>query len=303
MTENRGTLPKSLWPGVKAWWGADYQQYPEICRQVFEVMNSTMAFEEDVQITSMSAAPVKDEGGSRTYDNIGQGYTTRYTHIAYANGYQITREQFADNQYVKVARARTRALSKSHRVTKETVSANVFNRSTTAGYEGADGVTLLSTAHPEKVGTFANRPAVAADLSESSLEDLIILTMTATDSVGDPIMIKPKKLLIPPQLAFAATRILKSTLQSGTANNDTNAMREMGLLQGDPIIWNYLTDTDAFYLLTDVPDGLKLYQREAREIKKGQTDDDTDNLKVKSYERFSVGYTDPRAVYGSPGAG
>lgn len=303
MTENRGTLPKSLWPGVKAWWGADYQQYPEICHQIFEVMNSTMPFEEDVQITSMSAAPVKDEGGSRTYNNIGQGYTTRYTHIAYANGYQITREQFADNQYVKVARARTRALSKSHRVTKETVSANIFNRATTSGYEGADGVTLLSTAHPEKVGTFSNRLAVAADLSESSLEDLIILIMTATDSVGDPIMIKPKKLIVPPQLAFAATRILKSTLQSGTANNDTNAMREMGLLQGDPIIWNYLTDTDAFYIQTDVPDGLKLYQREAREIKKGQTDDDTDNLKVKSYERFSVGYTDPRALYGSPGAG
>lgn len=303
MTENRGTLPKSLWPGVKAWWGADYAQHPEISRQIFTVLSSSMAFEEDVQITSMSAAPVKSEGGARPYNNIGQGYTTRYTHIAYANGFQITREQFADNQYAKVARARTKALSKSHRVTKETVAANIFNRATSGSYLGADGVSLLSTAHPEKVGTFSNRLSVAADLSESSLEDLLILIMTATDSVGDPIMIKPKRLIIPPQLAFVATRILKSTLQSGTANNDTNAMKDMGLLQGDPIIWNYLTDTDAFFVQTDVDDGLKLYQREAREITKGQTDDDTDNLKVKSYERFSVGYTDPRCLYGSPGAG
>jgi hypothetical protein len=303
MTENRGTLPKSLWPGVKAWWGADYEQHPEVCRQIFSVMSSSMAFEEDVQITSISAAPVKDEGGARTYNNIGQGYTTRYTHIAYANGYQITREQFADNQYAKVARARTKALSKSHRVTKETVSANILNRATNGSYLGADGVTLLSTAHPEKVGTFANRMAVSADLSESSLEDILILIMTATDSVGDPIMIKPKRLIIPPQLAFVATRLLKSTLQSGTANNDTNAVREMGLLQGDPVMWNYLTDPDAWFVQTDVDDGLKMYQREAREIKKGQTDDDTDNLKVKSYERFSVGYTDPRCIYGSVGAG
>lgn len=303
MAENRGTLPKSLWPGVKAWWGADYAMHPEICQKIFSVQTSSMAFEEDVQITSMSAAPVKTEGGSRTYNNIGQGYTTRYTHIAYANGYQITREQFADNQYAKVARARTKALSKSHRVTKETVAANILNRAGNGSYLGADGVTLLSTAHPEKVGTFANRSTVSADLSESSLEDLVILIMTATDSVGDPIMIKPKRLIIPPQLAFVATRITKSMQQSGTANNDTNAMREMGLFQEDPVIWNYLTDPDAFFIQTDVDEGLKLYQREAREITKGQTDDDTDNLKVKSYERFSVGYTDPRCIYGSLGAG
>ena len=302
MPENRGTLPKSLWPGVKAWWGADYKDYPEICRQIFEMRTSKMAFEEDVQITSMSAAPVKDEGGSTSYDNIGQGYTTRYTHVAYSNGFIVTREQFADNQYAKVARARTKALSKSFRVTKETVAANILNRATNGSYTGADGVTLLNTAHPEKVGTFSNRLAVAADLSESSLEDLMILIMTATDSVGDPIMIKPKRLIIPPQLAFEATRITKSVLQSGTANNDTNAMREMGLLQEDPIIWNYLTDPDAFFVQTDAPEGMIGYQREAREIKR-EGDFDTDNLKVKGYERYSFGYTDPRCLYGSPGAG
>jgi len=303
MTENRGTLPKALWPGVNAWWGADYKNHPEICSQVFSVQKSTMAFEEDVQLTSTSAAPIKSEGGSRTYDNIGQGYTTRYTHIAYASGFQITREQFADNQYAKVARARTKALSKSHRVTKETVAANILNRAYSGSYLGADGVSLLSTAHPEKIGTFSNRLSVAADLSESALEDLMILIMTATDSVGDPIMLKPKRLIIPPQLMFAATRITASLSQSGTANNDVNAMREMGMLQEAPICWQYLTDPDGFFIQTDVEEGLKLYQREAREIKKGNTDDDTDNLKVKSYERFSVGYTDPRALYGSPGAG
>lgn len=301
MVETRGTLPKSLWPGVKAWWGADYEMYPEICRQVYETRNSTMAFEEDVQITLMAAARVKNEGASTTYDNIGQGYTTRYTHVAYSNGFIVTREQFADNQYPKVAKARTKALSKSHRVTKETVAANILNRATNGSYLGADGVVLLSTAHPEKVGTFANRMSVAADLSESALEDLLILIMTATDSVGDPIQLKAKKLIIPPQLAFAATRILSSVQQSGTANNDVNAIKEMGLLQEKPIMWQYLTDPDAFFIQTDAPEGMIHYQREAREITR-EGDFDTDNLKVKSYERYSFGYTDPRCIYGSPGA-
>lgn len=301
MVETRGTLPKSLWPGVKAWWGADYAQHPEVCRSIFETRNSTMAWEEDVQITSMSAAPVKDEGGAVTYNNIGQGYTTRYTHVAYANGFIVTREQFADNQYPKIARARTMALSKSHRVTKETVAANILNRATTAGYEGADGVTLLSTAHPEKVGTFANRAAVAADFSESALEDMLILIDTATDSVGDPIQIKAKKLIIPPALRFNVTRTLRSTLQSGTANNDVNAVKKLGILQGDPIVWQFLTDTDAWFIQTDAPEGLIHYQREAREITR-DGDFDTNNLKVKSYERYSFGYTDPRCIYGSPGA-
>lgn len=301
MVETRGTLPKSLWPGVKAWWGADYEQYPEICRSVYETRNSTMAFEEDVQITMMAAARVKSEGSSTTYDNIGQGYTTRYTHAAITNGFIVTREQFADNQYPKVAKARTKALSKSHRVTKETIAANVLNRATNGSYLGADGVVLLSTAHPEKVGTFANRMSVAADLSESALEDLLILIMTATDSVGDPIQLKAKKLIIPPQLAFVATRILSSVQQSGTANNDVNAIKEMGLLQEKPIMWQYLTDPDAFFIQTDAPEGMIHYQREAREITR-EGDFDTDNLKVKSYERYSFGYTDPRCVYGSPGS-
>lgn len=301
MTETRGTLPKSLWPGVKAWWGADYQQHPEICRQIYDTRTSSMAFEEDVQITMMTAAKIKDEGQSTSYDNIGQGYTTRYTHVAYSNGFIVTREQFADNQYAKVARARTMALSKSFRVTKETVAANILNRATNGSYLGADGVTLLSTAHPEKVGTFANRMSVAADMSESSIEDLLILIMTATDSVGDPIQLKPKRLIIPPQLAFVATRILSSTLQSGTGNNDVNAIKEMGLLQQKPIIWQYLTDPDAYFIQTDAPEGMIHYQREAREIKR-EGDFDTDNLKVKGYERYSFGYTDPRCIYGSPGA-
>lgn len=302
MVETRGTLPKALWPGVKAWWGADYKRYPEICKQVFETVSSSMAFEEDVQITGMGMAKVKDEGGSTEYDNIGQGYTTRYTHVAYSNGFIVTREEFADNQYPKVARARTRELSKSFRVTKETVAANIFNRAVDSNYLGADGKTLLATDHPEKVGTFANRPIVAADLSESALEDLLIQVMTATDSVGDPIQLAPKRLLIPPQLYFTAMRILKSVQQSGTANNDINVINSQGLFSADPIKWNYLTDDDAYFVLTDVSDGLKHYQREAREIER-EGDFDTGNLKVKGYERYSFGYTDPRAVFGSPGAG
>lgn len=302
MAETRGTLPKALWPGIKAWHGVFYKKFPEMCRQVFDVQKSTMAFEEDVQITGMAAAKVKDEGGGTAYDNIGQGYTSRYTHVAYSNGFIVTKEEFDDNQYPKVARARTRELAKSFYVTKETVAANVLNRAFNASYTGGDGVSLLNTTHPEKVGTFSNRLAVAADLSESSLEDLLILIMTATDSVGDPIQLNPTKLIIPPQLTFTAHRIINSVNQSGTANNDVNAIRSMGLLQNDPVTWNFLTDSDAFFVKTDVAEGLKMYQRKPREINR-EGDFDTDNLKVKGYERFSVGWSDPRDLYGSPGAG
>lgn len=301
MVETRGTFPKALMAGIVGWWGADYAQHPEVCKTVYDTRKSELAFEEDVQITGMSAATVKDEGASTTYGNIGQGYTTRYTHAALSNGFIVTREAFKDNKAVKVARARTKQLSKSFRVSKETIASNVLNRAFSGSYLGADGKALCATDHPEKVGTFSNRLAVAADLSESALEDLMILIMTATDSVGDPIMLKPKRLIIPPQLAFTATRITASVLQSGTANNDTNAMKEMGLLQEKPVVWQYLTDSDAFFIQTDAPEGLIHYQREAREINR-EGDFDTDNLKVKGYERYSFGYTDPRGIYGSPGA-
>lgn len=301
MAENRGTLPKSLMMGVNAWWGADYKNHPEVCRMIYDTRKSTMAWEEDVQITGMSAATVKGESEATTYGNIGQGYTTRYTHVAYSNGFIITREQFKDNQYAKVARARTTQLSKSFRITKETVAANILNRAANGSYLGADGVTLLNTAHPEKVGTFSNTLAVAADFSESALEDLLILIDTATDSVGDPVQIKAKRLIIPPALRFTATRTLRSTLQSGSANNDVNAIKEMGILQGDPVVWQFLTDADAWFVQTDAPEGLIHYQREAREIER-DGDFDTSNLKVKGYERYSFGYTDPRGIYGSVGA-
>lgn len=300
MVETRGTLPKALWPGVKAWWGADYKQYPEVCKQIFEVQKSTMAWEEDVQITGMNAAKVKDEGGSTEYDNIGQGFTSRYTHLALSNGFIVTREEFKDNQYKKVARARTKELSKSFRVAKETLAASVFNNAHTT-FQTGDGVSLLNTAHPEKMGTFSNKLAVAADLSESSLEDLCIQIMNATDSVGDPIHIEPKQLIIPTSLTFEAERILKSAQRVGTDHNDINALKSLGVLQNAPIVWRFLTDTDAFYIKTDVSEGLKHYQREAREISR-EGDFDTDNLKVKGYERYSFGATNPRCLYGSEGA-
>lgn len=298
--ETRGTLPKALWPGVKAWWGADYKQYPEVCKQVFEVQKSSMAWEEDVQITGMSAAKIKDESGATEYDNIGQGYTSRYTHVALSNGYKVTREEFRDNQYKKVARARTKQLSKSFRVAKETLAAAILNNGFTT-FQTGDGVSLFNASHPEKASTFSNTLAVAADLSESSLEDLCIEIMTATDSVGDPVHIQPKRLIIPPHLSFVAERILKSTQRVGTDHNDINALKSMGILQADPIVWRFLTDTDAWFVQTDAPEGLKHYQREAREIMR-EGDFDTDVLKVKGYERYSFGATEPRGCYGVPGA-
>lgn len=300
MTENRGTLPKALWPGVKTWWG-DYNKHPEEHKSVFDVRKSNMAFEEDVELIGMGLAKVKDEGDGSSYDNLTQGPISRYQHVTYSLGYRVTEEEFDDNQYKKVAKRRTQALAFSHRTTKEIIGADILNRSVTAGYTGGDGVTLLSTSHPVQGGTQSNTLAVAADLSESSVEDLLIQIMNAEDNRGLPIAIKPKRLIIPPALAFEAERIVKSTLRSGTDHNDTNAMRSLGVFQQDPMVYHYLTDTDAWYISTDVSDGLICYNRKAREIRR-DGDFDTGNLKVKGIERYSFGWTDWRGLFGTEGA-
>lgn len=302
MVETRGTLPKALWPGVKRWWGQDYEKHPEECKMVFEMDTSEKAFEEDVELSGLGLASVKSEGGSSVYDNMRQGPTTRYTHLTYSLGYVVTEEEFDDGQYEKVAKSRTKSLGFSFRTTKEVVAANVLNRHSTSGYNGGDGVTLLSTAHPTMDGgTQANRLTVAADLSEAALEDLLVLMMKAENSVGHPIPIRAKRLIVPPDLAFEATRIVKSVLQSGTGNNDVNAMKAMSIFQQDPMIYHYLTDTDAFFITTTAPSGLIGYQRKNRVIRR-ESDFDTDNLKVKGIERYAFGWTDWRGLYGSPGA-
>lgn len=303
MTEARGTLPKALWPGVRAWWGQDYDKHPELWSKIFMDDTSDKNHEEDVELAGMGLATVKSEGGSSSYDNMRQGPTTNYVHLTYSLGFIVTEEEFDDNQYEKVAKARTQALSFSFRNTKEVVAHNVLNRAATSGYNGGDGVTLFSTAHPRMDGgVYANRMTAFADFNEAALEDVLKLMMNAEDSMGHPIVIRAKRLVVPPDLAFEATRIVKSTLQSGTGNNDVNAMKEMGIFQEDPLVDPFLTDSDSWFVPTDVPNGMKLYSRKKRVIRR-ESDFDTDNLKVKGIERFSVGWSDPRGCYGSMGAG
>mgnify|MGYP005990596105 CR=1 FL=1 len=302
MVETRGTLPKALWPGVKQWWGQDYAKHPEECAMVFEQDTSDKAFEEDVELTGMGLATVKDEGAASAYDSMGQGTTTRYTHVTYSLGFAVTEEEFDDGQYAKVAKARTKALSFSFRTTKEVVGANVLNRGFNASYAGADGVAMLSDSHPVKGGGVqSNILSTPADLSEASLEDLLVIIAKAKNAVGHPIAIQPKQLIVPPALMFDATRIVRSTLQSGTDKNDINALRAMGMFQKDPMIYHYLTDEDAWFVSTNAPDGLKQYQRKKRVIRR-ENEFDTDNLKVKGIERYSFGHTDFRGIFGSEGA-
>lgn len=300
-TENRGVIMKALWPGVKGWFGVANSLHKEEHKMIFMEDKSDQAFEEDVELYAMGLASIKSEGASTAYDGLQQGFTQRYTHLTYSLGYIVTEEAFDDNKYKKVAKARTRALATSFHTTKEVVAANTLNRATNGSYLGGDGVPLLSTAHPTKAGTFANRMTTAADLSEAALEDVLKLIMKAEDNAGNPIALKAKRLIVGPDLSFDATRITQSTLQSGTANNDVNAMRSMGLFEEDPMVYHYLTDTDAWFVTTDAQDGLKMYQRKPRVIRR-DNEFDTDNMKVKAVERYSFGWTDPRGIYGSPGA-
>lgn len=292
-----GNIAKLLWPGLNARWGANYTEHPTEYTDLVDVFSSDMTYEEDQEMTGFGMAPVKPQGQPTVYDTMSQGVTSRYTHVAYGLGFIITREAIDDNQYEKVGMQRTGSLAFSMRQTKENVVANLYNRAETAGYVGGDGVTLSSASHPTVGGgTQSNRLATAADLSEASLEDLVIQIGQAKNSRGMRISIKPKSLIIPVQLQFEAARILKSVQQSGTANNDINALRTMGAFPDGIKVNHYLTDADAFFIRTDAPEGIKLFQRVAAEFSQDK-DFDTDNLKYKAYERYSTGWSDWRAVY------
>jgi hypothetical protein len=301
MTVTTGTHPKLLWPGLQAIWGNMYKDNPEGYSKVFEVGTSDKAYEEDQEISGFGLSPVKPEGGSVSYDDPINGYLKRYTNVTYGLGFIVTEEAVEDNQYKSQAEKRVRALRRSMRHTKETVHANVLNRATDSNYTGGDGVALLSTAHPTANGTQSNKLAVAADLSEAALEDIFIQIMNATDTRGLRIALKPRKLLIPANLAFEATRIVKSDLQNDTANNAINAIRSMGILPEGVMPWTFLTDTDQWFVLTDAPDGLKSLQRRELALEK-DSDFETGNFKHKATERYSCGWTDWRAVFGSEGA-
>lgn len=296
MVISTGAIAKLLWPGLNARWGTNYTEHSKEYTDLFDVESSDKAYEEDQELTGFGLAPVKPQGQATQYDTAQQGYTSRYTHHAYSLGFVITREAIDDNQYEKIGMQRTGSLAFSMRQTKENVAANVYNRAETSGYTGGDGVVLSSVSHTSLAGNWANRLTSAADLSEASLEDLCILIGQATNSRGLRISIKPKALIIPVQLQFEAARILRSTLQSDTANNAINALRSMGAFPDGVKVNHYLTDADAFFVRTDAPEGMKLFQRNEAEFKQ-DGDFDTDNLKYKAYERYSFGWTDPRGVY------
>jgi hypothetical protein len=293
--------PKALWPGVNAWFGVSYKERPIECTMVFDEQSSNMAYEEDVEVSGFGLAPVKNQGAGVSYDSHTQGYTKRYTHIAYALGYIVTKEELDDNLYEKVSKSRARSLAYSMRQTKEVVAANIFNNGFDTNYAGGDGQPLFSASHTSLNGTWSNILSTAADMSEAAIEDMLINISVATNSRGLKIALTGQQLVVHPNDAFNATRIVKSTLQNDTANNAVNAMKAMGLLPKGVMVWHYLTDSDAWFIPTDSPEGLKYFNRKALEFTK-DNDFDTENAKAKAYERYSFGWTDPRCVFGSAGA-
>ena len=294
-----GNHPKALWPGVYSWFGAKYNEHPAQYTKLFDMKTSTKNFEELVQQTGFGLAPVKPEGSSTAYDTHQQGYVARGTNVAYSLGYIVTREELADNLYESVSMRRAGSLAFSMAQTRENVGANVYNRVTTSGYTGGDGKVLGATDHPSLAGNQSNILATAADLSEASLEDLTIQMMNATDPKGLKISLRAKALIIPTALVYDAQRILKSNLRSGSADNDTNALRLVGAIP-KIVVNNYLTDSDAWFIRTDAPDGLCWFDREAVQFTK-DTDFDTDNAKAKAYCRFVPFWGDWRGVYSSSG--
>lgn len=293
--------PKALWPGVKAWWGQVYAEHVEEYTDLFDKDSSSQNYEEDVQLTGFGLAPRKAEGSGVVYDSEVQGFTTRYTHVAYALGYVVTKEELDDNLYENVSKRRSAALAMSFRQTKENVAANVYNRAFTAGYVGGDGATLASTAHPNTSGgTWANRPSVDVDLSEAALEDAMIAIMGFQNDRGLLINVMPRSLIIARNEWYNANRILKSVYTPGSANNDVNVLKATNALPEGIKMNHYLTSPRAWFLRTNIQNGMKYYERTGISFDQ-DNDFDTMNAKAKGYERYSFGWTDPRAVYGVNG--
>lgn len=295
--------PKALWPGIHAWFGRFYNEHPPEWPELFESQSSEKAYEELAEISGFGLAPIKSQGAAISYDSESQQITPRLTHVAYALGYIVTHEEMMDNLYEKVARRRTRALAFSMRTTKEIVHANVYNRAFNSSYTvtGGDGVELLSTSHPTLNGNQSNELATAADLSETSLEDLCIQIYGAKNGRGHQIALRPQKLIVHRNDWFEANRILKSVLQNDSAQNAINALRVTNAIPGGVAMNHYLDDTDAWFVRTDCPDSMISFQREALSFDE-DNDGDTKNQKYTAYERYEPKWADFRGLFGSPGA-
>ena len=295
--------PKALWPGIKKWWGQTYNEHRVEYTDLFDTDSSGQNYEEDVQLTGFGLVPIKNQAQAVTYDSEIQGFVTRYTHVAYAMGYIVSKEELDDNLYEQVSRKRAAALAMSFRQTKENIAANVYNRAFNGTYLGGDGVALCSTAHPNVTGgTWANKPSTDADLSEASLEDAMIAIMGLTNDRGLLISVMPKTLHIARNETFNAQRILHSSYQPGNANNDINVIKAGNYMPGGFKVNHYFSAAHAWFIRNDIPGntGMKHYERVG--IMFDQDNDfDTMNVKAKGYERYSFGWSDPRAVWGVNG--
>lgn len=295
------SFAKLLWPGLNSIYGKAYNDYPTEWDKLFEKNKSDRAYEEDLGLSSFGLASVKNEGAPITYDTERQGFTTRYNHVVYALGFIITREIYEDDLYGKVGAQKAQALARSMRQTKEIIGANVYNRAQTAGYTGGDGVTLLNSAHPNVAGgTASNVIATAADLSEAALEQAVIDIAGFRDDRGLLIAAKPESLIIPYQQQFEAARILGANGRVGTDLNDPNVLKDRGIFS-NVITNHYLTDSDAWFIRTNVKDGLKYFERRGDQFEM-DNDFDTENAKFKATARYSFGWSDWRSLYGSAGA-
>lgn len=302
MAITTSSFAKALFPGVNAWYGKAYAEYPEEHKQLFEQTSSNRAWEEDVGLSGFGLASVKTEGGMVNYDSEQQGFTTRYRHVTYALGFIVTREAFEDDLYDVVGQRKAQALAFSIRQTKEVIAANVYNRATTAGYVGGDGVVLLSASHPNVAGgTWSNMLATNSDISEAALEQACIDIAALKNDRGLQIALRPKSLIIPAALEFEVARILKAVGRTGVDTNDINAIKEMNKFPGGMVVNHYLTDADQWFITTNAPHGMKHFVRRADSFDT-DNDFDTENAKFKATFRSSWGWTDPRAIFGSPGA-
>ena len=302
MAISRAQLLKELLPGLNALFGLEYKKYGEEHKEIYDTESSERSFEEETKLSGFSAAPVKNEGAALAYDNAQEAWTARYVHETIAMGFSITEEAIEDNLYDSLSSRYTKALARGMAYTKQVKAANILNNAFASGVTYGDGQILCSTAHPlVSGGVNSNRPSVPADLNETSLEAAVIQIAAWTDERGLLIAAKPKKLIVPPALQFVATRLLETELRVGTADNDINALKNNGSIPEGYAINHYLTDTNAWFLCTDVPNGLKHFVRTPMQTSM-DSDFDTGNSRYKARERYSFGVSDPLGIFGSPGA-